>query len=202
MMSQRRRLVYIVTILIGLLHSAYVSKAWSQAIDKSTPLEAGYIKNDYYVNGSLGVELKPPSDLRLEAPLLIGGPSMGHPSISVRAVGKRTWGPTREAMFLYAEMVSSEAPKQRSAAAYMRNVIRANENDGFQFINSTPVQRLGKIAFARSDFSKEGPAYEAALVRVCNAHALVLVFTGSDRDVVERLIKEVEFTTSASSECQ
>ena len=51
---------------------------------------------------------------------------------------------------------------------------------------------MGSVSFVRTDFSKRGPAYEAVLVTACDKQALVFVFTGSGKNIVDKLIERTE----------
>jgi hypothetical protein len=47
---------------------------------------------------------------------------------------------------------------------------------------------LGGVSFARSDFFREGPAYETVFVKACDAQALIFVFVGSSPEAANKII--------------
>ena len=57
---------------------------------------------------------------------------------------------------------------------------------------------LGGVLFSRTDF-KNGPTYEAVLVKACNSQVLVFIFTGSDRGAAVSLIRATHMKLNLAS---
>ncbi len=151
-------------------------------------LNKGFVEGKTYMNPSLGLELTPDPDLKLGTPVLKGTPGTLPLSVTIAAWGEPKLFSAREGTAFYADTLAYYSDDQRSTSAYMRKVVRANQKDGFERVEGSPESKLGGVSFARTDFFKKGPAYEAVFVRSCDSHALVFVFAGSGRDAVDKLI--------------
>jgi hypothetical protein len=162
-----------------------------QASSLSGSLGKGTVEDRTYKNVSLGLELTPDPELKLGTPTLKGTPGTLPLIVIVAAWGEEKPFSARKGMVFYADTLAYYPADQRSTNAYMRKMIRANRNDGFEVAHALEG-RLGGVSFARTDFFKRGPAYESVFVRACATRALVFVFTGSDQDAVNKTIARTE----------
>ncbi len=90
---------------------------------------------------------------------------------------------------------------RRSTDAYMLRIVRSQQNNGYEQVESTSQEKLGGVVFMRQDFSK-GDGYESIFVKACEAQALVFIFGGTDREVVDKLSKATELKIDpATSRC-
>jgi hypothetical protein len=171
--------------------------AWCQerTVVPAPRLEKGFVEGKSYENPALGLEFTPDPSLKLGVPEQTGTPRAPLLYVSVLALGKVASYPglLREAIAFSAVALAYYPTDQRSTEACMGRVIQANRNDGFTVVESQE-EKLGGISFARTDFSRKGPAYEAVLVRACDRQALIFAFTGSSREAVEKLIAGTQLT--------
>jgi hypothetical protein len=171
--------------------------AWSQqpalapARSSAPQLEKGVVDGKTYKNPSLGLEFAPDPKLTLGAPELTGKPGAAPSSVRVAAWGHLERTRIEGAMFS-ALALAYYPEDQRSTDACMRRLIRANWKDGFKPLQGIREGELGRVSFARTDFFKEGPAYETVFVKACDAQALVFVFVGSSLDATNKIIADTE----------
>jgi hypothetical protein len=154
-------------------------------------IEKGFVEDKKYKNSSIGVEITPAPKLRLEVPELKGVPGTVPLLVTVSAWGEQKGLSARDSMTFYAEASAYYPEGRRSTEAYMRRVVRANEEDGFEVLQASLGEQLGGVAFARTDF-KRGLVYEAVLVSTCEALALVFIYTSSGLDEVNGLIRSTD----------
>jgi TonB family protein len=184
--------------------ASFVVLGWSQdrarAEVRSKPSlpvaqwDAGVVEGRTYKNGSVGLELTTAPTLKLGAPELKGDAG-SVPFLTVAAWGEEKPSMPREGTIFYAD--AYYPADQRSTEAYMRKVIRINHNKGLEPVGTSTQSTLSGIPFTRIDF-KNGPVYEAVWVKACDAQALVFIFTGSDRDVVNELVAATELKLDLS----
>jgi hypothetical protein len=151
-------------------------------------LDKGSIEGKTYRNASIGLELTPDPKLKFGAPELKGKTGTVSSSLMVAAWGKFRSGSAREGTAFWAVPLAFYPADQRSTDACMRRVVEANQKDGLKPVQSSPDNELGGALFARTDFLREGPAYETVFVKTCDTLVLGFVFTGSDREAVNKLI--------------
>ncbi len=156
--------------------------------------DTGVVEGRTYKNASVGLELTTAPTLKLGAPELKGQPGSA-PFLSVAAWGEKKSFTPREGTIFYAD--AYHPADDRSAEAYMRNVIRINHEKGLEPVGASTESALSGIPFTRIDF-KNGPVYEAVWVKACDTQALVFIFTGSDRDVVDELVAATELKLDLS----
>jgi hypothetical protein len=150
-------------------------------------LEKGTINGKTYRNPSIGLELTPDSSLKLQSPELRNKGSKSE-ILSVAALGKFKWGSAREGMFVGIFALASYPEGERSTSSCMQHVVEAQAKNGLKVVQQSSQSELGHTMFVRSDFLKEGPIYEAAFVRACDTLGLTIVFTGPDRNTIEKYI--------------
>ncbi len=80
----------------------------------------------------------------------------------------------------------------------MRRIVEAQQKNGFKLQGSSQGE-LGATTFARADFLREGPAYEAVFVKACERLALTIVFAGPSRDAVERFVAATDLKLDPSA---
>jgi len=150
-------------------------------------MDKGIVEGKTYKNPSIGVELTPAPELELGTPDLKGTPGTLSEQVSVAAMGEQKWFSTRNAMYLFVDVLASNPPDERSAEAGMRKSIKANRELGLEPVRESPGGRLGGMSFLRQDFRK-GSTYQAVLTKTCDTLELLFIFTGSGREEVDRLI--------------
>ncbi len=150
-------------------------------------MDKGIVEGKTYKNPSIGLEFSPAPELELGTPELKGTPGTLSESVSVAAMGEKRWFSTRESTYLFVDALASNPVDERTAEAGMRKSIRANRELGFEPVEGTPKGNLGGVAFLRQDFRK-GSYYSAALGKTCDTLELLFIFTGSDRDEINKLI--------------
>lgn len=164
--------------------------------------DKGVVEGNTYKNASVGLEFTPDPKLRFGTPELSGKPGTVPLSVTVAAWGEFKPQSAPEGTTFLATALAYYPEDQRSTGACMRRLGQANRKNGFQMVQDTGQGQLGRVPFARTDFFKEGPAYEAVFVKACDTQALVFVFTGSGRDTVNRLIAATELKLDlATSGC-
>jgi hypothetical protein len=175
-------------LVVGLF--IFATFGWSQDRSASTVprLDQGSVEGKTYKNVSIGLELTPDPKLKFAPPELRGKIGTVSSSLMVTAWGKIRSGSAREGTGFWAVPLAFYPAHQRSTDACMRKVVEANQKDGFRPVQRSPESELGGVMFARIDFSREGPAYEVVFVKACDTLALGFVFTGSERDAVNKLI--------------
>jgi hypothetical protein len=163
-------------------------------------LGKGVVEGNTYKNASVGLELTPDPKLRFGSPVLTGKPGTVPLSVMVSAWGEFRPHWAREGTTFLATALAYYPDDQRSTDACMRRLVQENQKSGLEPVQGNREGELGGALFARADFFKEGPAYEAVFVKACNTLALVFVFTGSSRDSVNKLIAatDVKLNLSAS----
>jgi hypothetical protein len=187
----------VICSMLGRSQQPTVESAESLARPK---LEKGSVQGKTYKNASIGLELTPDTKLKFGTPELKTKPL----SLSLAAWGKFRAGSAREGMAFWVIESGYYPSDQRSTGAFMRRVVDANQKDGFKAVQSDPESVWGGNSFfARTDFSHKDPtAYEVVFVKACDTLAMGFVFTGSDRDAVNRLIAATELKLdSVTSGC-
>jgi hypothetical protein len=173
-----------------------VSQETTSPLNQTLPvprLEKGIVEGKTYKNASIGLELTPDPKLRLGTPELNGKAGNAKSSIEVMALGKFISGSAREATAFWAVGLTLYPVAKRSTDAVMQKVVEANQNNGLKPLQGSSEGELGGATFLRRDFVlQEHRGYEAVFVRACNKLALGFVFTGSDRDAVNKLIAATE----------
>jgi hypothetical protein len=176
-----------------------VAEVPTRPFSSAPRLDKGFVEGKTYKNASLGLELTPDPELKFGVPEFQGTPGTLPLMVMIAAWGEQKWPLAREGTVFFADTLAYYRDDQRSTNAYMRKVVRANQNDGFEPVKGSLEGKLGGVSFARTDFFKKGPAYEVVFVRSCDRHALVFVFKGSGRDAVDKLIARTELTLDLSS---
>lgn len=181
--------------------------AWSQqrttiTVPRTYPIpipqmEKGTIDGRTYKNPTIGLEFTPPVGMTFGTPELKGTPGTVPLLATVAAWGERRRLSPREGEIFYADALGYYPNEQRLNEAYVRKLVRANRQQGFEPVGNSFDARLGGVSFSRTDFKKT-PVYEAVLVKACAAEALVFIFVGSDRDSVSRLISGTSVRYSGS----
>jgi len=80
----------------------------------------------------------------------------------------------------------------------MRRIVEVQQQSGFKTVRGGSQGELSGTTFARADFVREGPAYEAVFVKACNALALTIVFAGPDQNTVERFVAATDLKLDPS----
>lgn len=158
--------------------------AWSQepAVAPEKPalsvprFDKGTVDGKTYKNASVGLELTPAPMLELGTPGLRGKPGTVPSSVTISALGHLERTRVEGTTFL-ATALAYYLDDQRSTDACMRRLIQANQKNGFKLVQGSGEGELGGVLFARTDFSKEGPVYEAVFVKACDMQALAFVFS-------------------------
>jgi TonB family protein len=150
--------------------------------------DKGVIENGAYKNPSLGLELTPTIGLTFTEPELKGTPGSVPLLVTVSAWAQPNLASPRDGVVFYADALAYYPGDQRSTDAYNRKVVRGNEKEGFVAKGSTQTQKLGDLAFDRTDFTK-GLVYEAVFVKACRDQAYVFIFAGAEQGAVSNLIK-------------
>jgi hypothetical protein len=186
--SQARGLFPMYRLGVGLVIFAIFG--WSQERPALTVprFDKGSVEGKIYKNASIGLELTPDPKLKFAAPVLKGKIGTVSSSLMVAAWGKFKSGSAREGTAFWAVPLAFYPADKRSTDACMRKVVEANQKDGFRPVQGSPEGDLGGLMFARTDFVREGPAYEVVFVKACDTLALGFIFTGSERDAVNKLI--------------
>jgi hypothetical protein len=185
----RWRVAIVVSFALVVWSQEHTASAFPSQPSPPVPhLDRGFVDGTTYKNPSLGLELTPDPDLKFMSPELKGRPGSLPLSVTAAAWARFEPGSAREGTVFYADALAYYPPDQRSTDDYMTRVERANQKNGFKSVGGSSEGELGGVLFARTDFTKTGPAYEVVLVRACDAVALVFVFTGPDRDAVNKLI--------------
>lgn len=146
--------------------------------------EKGTVEGRTYKNASVGIELTPPPGLELGDPELRGTLGTVPLLVTITALGE--YRLPRSVLSFYADALAYYPSTQRSTEAYMRKVVRSQQNDGYEPVDSAPRGELGGVTFARKDF-KKGIVYESVLVRACEAQSFVFMFGGADQETVDKL---------------
>ena len=151
-------------------------------------LDKGAIQDKTYRNASIGLDFTFDPSLTFQRPEVKENGTK-HESLMVYALGKATPGSVRESTFIGAVALAYYSQDERSTGACMRKVIDAQLKNGFKTVKGNSNSELGRMTFARTDFTHSAPpAYEAVFVRACDALAFTVVFAGHDRDTVERFV--------------
>jgi hypothetical protein len=171
--------------------------AWSQErITKVVPrtdslpipqMDKGKVEGRTYRNPSIGLELTPAPELEWGTPEAEGPPGAVSVFVKVEAWGEQKLFSARNGTVFYAEALSNLPTEHRSTEAYMRSLVSGNQTHGFDPVQEHLECKVGGVTFLRTDFKKD-VVYEAVLVKTCNTRVLVFIFTGSNRDVVDRLL--------------
>jgi hypothetical protein len=153
-------------------------------------MEKGLVDARTYANSSIGVELRVAKGLTFGTPELKGTPGTVPLLVTVTAVRDETLFSPRYVTAFYADALAFYPEDQRSTDAYMRKVIKGNQETGYEAVRETLDISFGGVSFTRRDF--RGALYEAVLVKSCDAQALVFIFASSDKDTVNKLIGETD----------
>jgi TonB family protein len=153
--------------------------------------DKGEVVGRTYKNASLGIELTPPTTLKIGDPEARGEPGKLPLLITINAASEPEPAAVRKVMAFYADALAYYPPTHRSTEDYMRRMVDRAQNDGYEPVAAAPYDVLGGIAFARHDF-KKGLVYESALVKACDTQALGLTFAGANEETVNELIAETE----------
>jgi hypothetical protein len=148
-------------------------------------------------NSSLGIELSPAPGLEFGAPELKGNPATVPLLVTINALGQPSLFSARQEMFFYSDALAYYPENRRSTDDYIRRVVIANQKEGFAPFEGSSEEKLSGVTFARKNFQNP-PIHEAVLVKACKAQALVLIFAGSDQDVVNKLIAGTELKLDRS----
>ncbi|SRR6266478_3991242 len=196
----KRQLALVVSVALFAWSQGRVAAVVLTQLPSLAPrLDKGFVQDNTYKNASLGLELTIDPTLKFGIPESKGDPGAPPRIVMIAAWGQLKPFSAREGTLFYADSLAHYPGDQRSTNAYMRRVVRANETDGFKRIEGTPEGNLGGVLFARTDFSKKGPIYEAVLVKACETHAFVFVFSGSTREAVNKLIAGTELKLELST---
>lgn len=150
-------------------------------------MEKGIVEGNTYKNPSIGIEFSPPSELALGTPELKGSPGTVPLLVTVAAWSEQRWFSRRNGVIFSADALAYYPDGQRSTEAYMRKVIKANRNEGFEPVGQIFDAKLGEVRFFQTDFQKD-PVYEAVFVKACKTQALVFIFASSSREAANKLI--------------
>jgi hypothetical protein len=188
--------------LLGLVMFAFLG--WPQ--DPASPsksllivprLDKGSIQGKTYKNSSLGLELTPDPSLTFQRPELKENGTKRE-LLSVAALGKVRSRSAREGTFIGAVALAYYPKDQRSTDSCMRRIVEAQQKNGFKTVRGNSQGEVGGTTFARADFLREGPVYEAIFVKACDALALTIGFTGPNREAVERFVAATELKLDPS----
>jgi hypothetical protein len=160
-------------------------------------LDEGSIQGKTYKNPSLGLELTADPSLTFQRPELKENGTKCE-SLMVPALRKFRSGSAREGTFIGAVALAYYPKDQRSTDSCMRRIVEAQRKNGFKAVRGSSQSELGRTMFARTDFLREGLAYEAVFVKACDALALTIVFAGSDRDAVEKFVAATDLKLDPS----
>lgn len=161
----------------------------------------GEVDGQTYKNTSVGIELTPPPGLELGAPELKGNPGTLPLLVTINALGEYEPPTARKVMAFYTDALAYYPSNRRSTDAYMLRIVRSQQSDGYEPVESTSSGKLGGVVFARQDF-KKGVVYESVLVRACDAQALVFIFGGADQEAVNELSAATQLKLDpATSRC-
>ncbi|MGA7795475.1 MAG: hypothetical protein WCA19_20745 [Candidatus Acidiferrales bacterium] len=181
---------------LAILSFALFTSAQTVVVVPSKPsspvprMEKGLVDGRTYKNSSIGVELRVAEGLTFGTPELKGTPGTVPLLVTVTAVRNETFLSPRYVTAFYADALAYYPEGQRSTDAYMRKVIKGNQQTGYEAVQETLNVRFGGASFARRDF--RGALYEAVLVKSCDAQALVFIFASSGKDSVDKLIGETD----------
>jgi hypothetical protein len=140
-------------------------------------------------NPSLGLELTVDPILAFSAPDLKGKPGFPPGSVAIAAWSKSKFGSTFGGVAFSAVALTYYPENQRSTDSCMRRVIEANQKGGFDRIHGVPEGQFAGISFVRADFLRRDTAvYQAAFVKAYDSIVFILVVTGPDQVVVDKLI--------------
>ncbi len=160
-------------------------------------LDKGSIQGKTYKNSSLGLELTPDPSLTFQNPELKENGTKRE-ALMVAALGKLRSGSAREGTFIGAVALAYYPEDQRSTESCMRRIVETQQKSGFKAVRGSSQGELSGNTFARSDFLREGPVYEAVFVKACDALALTIVFSGPDQNTVERFVAATDLKLDPS----
>jgi hypothetical protein len=153
------------------------------------PLDKGVVEGGTYKNDSVGLELTPASSLKLGTPVMKGTQGSLPLLVSVSAVGERKWSTASDGMGFYVEDLAYYPENRRSTEAYVSRAVQSQEKQGFVSVKGTQEERLGGVAFARTDF-RQNEVYEAVHMKACDVYAFVFIFAGEDLAAVNKLVAQ------------
>lgn len=148
--------------------------------------DKGVVEGRTYKNTTLGLQFTPPPTLELGMPELKGTPGVLPLLVTINAVSEHD-SSTGKAIAFYAEGLRYHPEGQRLTDAYLNRVVSDNQKGGFSPVGAISHRRFGGSVFVRQDFRKQ-LAYEAVLFKACSVEALVFIFAGSDKEVVNDLM--------------
>lgn len=161
----------------------------------------GELQGRTYRNASLGIQLTPPPSLEFTSPEVKGAPGTLPLLVTITAMSEPNASMARKVMTFSSDALAYYPSTRRSTDAYMLRIVRSQQNNGYEQVESTSQEKLGGVVFMRQDFSK-GDGYESIFVKACEAQALVFIFGGTDREVVDKLSKATELKIDpATSRC-
>lgn len=149
--------------------------------------DKGVVEGGTYKNASVGLEITPATGLEFGSPELRGNSGTVPLLVTITALSPPKLSSGRDVMAFYIDALAFYPENQRSTEAYLRKVVRGNQKEGFDPVNSSSENTFGGTTFLRQDFQKS-PSYEAVLVKACKAQAIVFIFASPDRDGIDKLI--------------
>jgi hypothetical protein len=198
-----KSLVYIIVLIAA---TAFLSPQNANPQSSASPATSapdvrqikGVVEQGTYKNPFIGIEFTPAADLRFQEPQVTGAPGTVQFMISIHALADRGlsnlfWA--RSVTAFSANALTHYPEEQRTAARYMKKVIRANESTGFQRVDGETSGQISGIAFLRADLVKK-EVHEAILVTTHNDYAFVFWFAGSDLEVINKLIASTKIKLS------
>lgn len=193
----------LIAVILGFAAAAVSQGHATKAIPPAPPValaiprfETGLVEGRTYKNASLGLELTVPPDFEFGIPELRDTPGGVPLLVTVGARGIEPGSPVWNGVTFYADALAYYPPDQRLTSAYLRKVIRANRQQGFEHLGEPRSTKWGGVTFSRVDFQKQ-PAYEAVLVKACDTQKLVFIFSSSDMNTANRLIASTKLKLNA-----
>lgn len=176
-----------------LMTQASASTLNSQPSPLAPHWDKGIVEGRTYKNPTVGIEFTPAPQLQFGPPELKGTPGALPLLVTVTAAGEPKPSSAREVTAFYTEALASYPNAQRTTEAYMQRMVEASRKQGIIPIDSTSEGQIDGITFARQ-YLEKGLAYEAVLVKACDAQVLVFIFGGANRGVVDQLMHATKVT--------
>lgn len=163
-------------------------------------LDKGSVEGRTYKNVSIRLEFTPAQKLKFTTPEMRTGPDGTPALVTVSAWGKKHVFSPREGTIFRAETLAAYPADHRSLQAYMVGVVESREKEGFALVDASADSKLSDVSFKRADF-KKGLVYEAVLVKGCENHILMFVFTGPARESVDKLVAATDLKIDLPGGC-
>lgn len=201
----KARICFTVGLILGFSLTAWSQERITKVVPRTYSLpipqmDKGIVEGRTYKNPSIGIEFTLPVGLTFGTPELKGTPGRSL-FVTVAALGEKSWiALTRDTETFLADALAYYPDGQRSTEACLRQLVRGNQEVGFEIVKDAFEEKLSGIPFSRMDF-KKWPVYEAVLAKACTAQAFTFIFAGADRDAVNRLISKTNLKLDRNAGC-